>query len=102
MKDCADTAQVALPSFRGRDEPVTWGAPVSDAPGIVSLIRSDPRTNGGCRHGEQCETPRVRFVTAPRHPRPGLGAGISSNVDGGVNRNRKARRLRDCVRTIDR
>ncbi|MEA2622292.1 MAG: hypothetical protein QOH61_1202 [Chloroflexota bacterium] len=45
MKDCASTAQVALPSFRGRDEPVTWGEPVTDAPGIVEALRSDSRTN---------------------------------------------------------
>lgn len=46
MKDCAKTAQVALPSFRGRDEPVTWGEPVVDVPGILTALRADPRTDG--------------------------------------------------------
>jgi hypothetical protein len=69
MKDCAAKAQVALPSFRGRDEPVTWGTPRSDAPGIISFLRSDPRTDG---EGEA----RWVFGTGPD---PGEAPGAQRN-----------------------
>lgn len=36
MKDCAKTAQVALPSFRGRDAQVSWGTPSIDTPALVT------------------------------------------------------------------
>lgn len=51
MKDCAKTAQVALPSFRGRDAQVAWGTPSIDTPALVTLGTFDTVTdaNGEAR-----------------------------------------------------
>ena len=76
MKDCASTAQVALPSFRGRDEPVSWGDPVTDTPGIIRALQSDSRTDGA---GEAT----WRFATGPdpgRAPGPERTANVRIDV----------------------
>jgi hypothetical protein len=51
MKDCAKTAQVALPSFRGRGAQVTWGVPAISQPALVTLGTSESVTdaNGQAR-----------------------------------------------------
>lgn len=80
MKDCAQTAQVALPSFRGRDAQVAWGTPSIDQPALVSLGTFETVTDA---NGEA----RWTFLAGPDPGEaPGADRSASITIDLVVHR----------------
>ncbi|MEO8274466.1 MAG: hypothetical protein ABI620_10405, partial [Chloroflexota bacterium] len=72
MKDCAQTAQVALPSFRGRDAQVAWGLPSIDQAALITEGITESVTDA---NGEA----RWRFI-ANRDPGEAPGTDRSSTL----------------------